>query len=66
MSKTLSVGQRTILVRNALTGSNGQALLDFLMDEYVLMETNTTDPTKMAKEAGARELVLHLRRLATE
>ena len=60
----LSAAQRTILVRSALTGSNGQHLMDFLMQEYVYNETGTTDPTKLAREAGERDLVLHLRRLA--
>ena len=55
-----------MLVRAALTGSNGQHLMDFLMDEYVYDDKGTTDPTKLAKEAGARELVLHLRRMTKE
>ena len=64
MSKTPTVGQRTLLVRNALVGSNGQALLDFLMDEYVYNERGSIDPYKLAREAAERDLVLRLRRMA--
>ena len=64
-AKQLNLHQRHRLVRSALTGPNGKTLLDFLMDEYILNETPTTDPTKLATNAGARALVLQLHRIAT-
>ena len=64
-SKSLNLGQRHRLIRTSLTGPNGKALLDYLMDEYVFGEVPTTDPTKLAMDAGARALVLSLHRVAT-
>ena len=55
-----------MLIRAALTGSNGQHLMDFLMDEYVYDEKGAVEPHKLAYDAGARDLVLRLRRVATE
>ena len=66
VGKVLNISQRTQMVRAALTGPNGTALLDFLMAEYIFDELVTDDPYKQAKHAGQRELVLRLRRLATE
>ena len=63
--RRLNLHQRTRLIRTALTGPNGKALLEFLMDEHVLNESPVTNRTKMAMEAGARALVLQLRRIAT-
>lgn len=63
--RRLNLEQRHRLVRSALTGPNGKALLDHLMDEYVYGELPTTSRTKMAMNAGARALVLSLRRIAT-
>ena len=65
VGKRLNLAQRHRLVRTALTGPNGKALLDYLMDEYVLSEMPATDPHKMAVDAGARGLVLSLHRIAT-
>ena len=63
---TPTLAQRTMLIRAALTGSNGQHLMDFLMDEYVYRASTATDAYMLAKEAGERELVLYLRRMTKE
>lgn len=58
--------RRHMAIRQALKGPNGQALLDYLMDEYIYNVPETTDPTQLAKNAGQADLVLRLRRNSME
>ena len=66
MGKVLDLDQRSRVIRNTLIGPNGQALMDFLMEEYVYDERLPKDTNDALIKAGQRDVVLRLRRLTQQ
>ena len=63
---TSSKADTHMQIRSMLSGPNGAALMEFLMEEYVLNVAPTLDPHQLAWNAGQADLVLRLRRYTTE